>query len=198
MSNIPVESGVRMPLAVSALLGTLAENWWLLLLRGLAAIAFGVLAFFWPGITLVALTYLWGAYAVADGIIAIGAAFSASGSDAGPRWWLGLSGAVSILAGIVAFAYTGMTALVLLMFIAVWAIIIGVLQLYAASQLRKVIDNEWWLILSGLLSIAFGAVLIAWPGTGALAVIWTIAWFAVFFGCMFIGLAFELKKFKRT
>ena len=198
MSNIHVESGVRAPLAVSALLGRLVENWWLLLLRGLAAIAFGVIAFFWPGITLVALTYLWGAYAVADGIIAIGAAFSASGGDAGPRWWLGLSGVVSIIAGIVAFAYTGITALVLLTFIAVWAIIIGVLQLYAASQLRKVIDNEWWLILSGLLSIAFGAVLIAWPGSGALAVIWTIAWFAVFFGCMFIGLAFELKKFKRT
>jgi uncharacterized membrane protein HdeD (DUF308 family) len=190
--------GPRMPLVASAVLGKLAENWWLLLLRGLAAIAFGVIAFFWPGITLVALTYLWGAYAIADGVIAIGAAFNASGGDAGPRWWLGLSGVVSILAGIVAFAYTGMTALVLLMFIAVWAIIIGVLQLYAASQFRKVIDNDWWLILSGLLSIAFGAVLIAWPGTGALAVIWTIAWFAVFFGCMFIGLAFELKKFKRT
>jgi uncharacterized membrane protein HdeD (DUF308 family) len=193
-----VEPRPRMPLAASALLGTLAENWWLLLLRGLAAIAFGVLAFFWPGVTLVALTYLWGAYALVDGAIALWAAFSASGGDAGPRWWLGLSGVVSIIAGIVAFAYTGMTALVLLMFIAVWAIIIGVLQLYAAIQLRNVIDNEWWLILSGLLSIAFGAVLIAWPSTGALAVIWTIAWYAVFFGCMLIGLAFELKKFKRT
>ncbi len=193
-----VEPASRMPLAASALLGALAENWWLLLLRGLAAIAFGVIAFFWPGITLVALTYLWGAYALVDGVVAIWAAFSASGDDAGPRWWLGLSGIVSILAGIVAFVYPGLTALVLLVVIAVWAIIIGVLQLYAASQLRKVINNEWWLILSGLLSIAFGAVLIAWPGTGALAVIWTIAWFAVFFGCMFIGLAFELKKFKRT
>jgi uncharacterized membrane protein HdeD (DUF308 family) len=197
MSNTHVETGLPMPLVASALLGTLAENWWLLLLRGLAAIALGVIAFFWPGVTLVALTYLWGAYAIADGIIAVGAAFTASGG-AGPRWWLGLSGVVSILAGVVSFVYTGMTALVLLMLIAVWAIIIGVLQLYAASQLRKVIDNEWWLILSGLLSIAFGAVLIAWPGAGALAVIWTIAWFAVFFGCMFIGLAFELKKFKRT
>ena len=186
-----------MPLVASAVLGKLAENWWRLLLRGLAAIAFGVIAFFWPGITLVALTYLFGIYAIVDGLLAIWAAFDAPG-DAGARWWLGLSGVVSMLAGIVAFAYTGMTALVLLMFIAVWAIIIGVLQLYAAIQLRKVIDNEWWLILSGLLSIAFGAVLIAWPSTGALAVIWTIAWFAVFFGCMFIGLAFELKKFKRT
>jgi uncharacterized membrane protein HdeD (DUF308 family) len=98
----------------------------------------------------------------------------------------------------VAFAYTGMTALVLLMFIAIWAIIIGALQLCAAIQLRKVIDNAWWLVLSGLLSIAFGVVLIAWPGTGALAVIWTIAWYAVFFGCMLIGLSFELKKVKRT
>jgi len=186
-----------MPLVASALLGKLAENWWLLLLRGLAAIAFGVIAFLWPGITLVALTYLFGIYAIVDGVVAIGAAFNAQG-DAATRWWLGLSGVVSIIAGIVAFAYTGITALMLLVFIAVWAIIIGVLQLYAAIQLWKVVDNDWWLILSGLLSIAFGTVLIAWPSTGALAVIWTIAWFAVFFGCMFIGLAFELKKFKRS
>jgi uncharacterized membrane protein HdeD (DUF308 family) len=198
MSNTHVESGMRMPLGASALLGTLAENWWMLLVRGLAAIAFGVIAFLWPNITLAALVYLWGAFAIVDGIFAIWAAFNLSGADTGPRWWLGLSGVVSILAGIAAFAYTGMTALVLLMIIAVWAIIIGALQLYAATQLWKVIDNAWWLILSGLLSIAFGAVLIGWPNQGALALIWTIAWFAVFFGCMFIGLAFELKKFKRT
>jgi uncharacterized membrane protein HdeD (DUF308 family) len=191
-----VDSGPRMPRVAPALLGTLAENWWLLLLRGLAAIAFGVIAFLWPGITLVALTYLFGIYAIVDGVAAIWAAFNLP--EAGPRWWLGLSGVVSILGGIVAFIYTGITALVLLVFIAVWAIIIGVLQLYAAIQLWKVIDNDWWLILSGLLSIAFGAVLIAWPSTGALALIWTIAWFAVFFGCMFIGLAFELNKFKQT
>jgi uncharacterized membrane protein HdeD (DUF308 family) len=198
MSNTHVESGMRMPLAASALLGTLAENWWLLLLRGLVAIAFGVVAFLWPNITLMALTYLWGAYAIIDGAIAIWAAFNLSGGDAGPRWWLGLTGVVGILAGIVAFVYTGMTALVLLMFIAVWAIIIGALQLYAAVQLRKVIENEWLLVLSGLLSIAFGALLIAWPSTGALAVIWTIAWYAVFFGCLLIGLAFRLKTYKRT
>ena len=194
MSNI--QTG-QMPLG-GAVLGALAANWWLLLLRGLAAIAFGVIAFLWPAITLVALTYLWGAYALADGIIAIGAAFSARGVDAGLRWWLGLSGAVGILAGIIAFAYTGMTALILLAFIAVWAIIIGVLQLFGAVRMRNIVNNEWWLILSGLVSIAFGVVLIAWPGTGALAVIWTIAWYAVFFGCMLVGLSFELKKRKRT
>ena len=91
-----------------------------------------------------------------------------------------------------------MTALILLAFIAVWAIIIGVLQIFAAVRMRDVINNEWWLILSGLISIAFGVVLIAWPGTGALAVVWTIAWYAVFFGCMLVGLSFELKKRKRT
>jgi uncharacterized membrane protein HdeD (DUF308 family) len=198
MSNTHVQSEPRMPLVPSALLGALAENWWLLLLRGLAAIAFGLVAFFWPGITLVGLTYLWGAYALVDGVVAIWAAFNATGGDAGPRWWLGLSGLVSILAGVVAFTYTGMTALVLLMFIAAWAIIIGVLQLYAAFQLRKVIENEWLLLLSGLLSIAFGAVLIVWPSTGALAVIWTIAWYAFFFGCLLSGLAFRLKAFKQT
>jgi uncharacterized membrane protein HdeD (DUF308 family) len=192
-----VDSGPRMPPIASALLGKLADNWWLLLLRGIASIIFGVIAFLWPGITLVALTYMFGIYAIIDGVAAIGAAFNLPGA-AGPRWWLGLSGVVSILAGIVAFVYTGMTALLLLVFIAVWAIIIGVLQLYAAIRLWNVIDNDWWLILSGLLSIAFGVVLIAWPGSGALALIWTIAWFAVFFGCMFIGPAFELKKFKRA
>jgi uncharacterized membrane protein HdeD (DUF308 family) len=140
----------------------------------------------------VALTYVFGIYAIVDGLLALWAAFNLPG-QAGPRLWLGLSGGVSILAGIVAFVYTGITALVLLVLIAVWAIIIGVLQLYAAIQLWKFIDNDWWLILSGLLSVVFGVVLIAFPSTGALALIWVIAWFALIFGCMFVGLAFELK-----
>jgi uncharacterized membrane protein HdeD (DUF308 family) len=198
-NNVQHARGTRHAHAArGTLLGSLAENWWLLLLRGLIAIAFGVIAFLWPNITLAALIYLWGAYAIVDGIIAIWAAFNLAGGDAGPRWWLGLTGVVGITAGIAAFVYTGMTALVLLMFIAVWAIIIGVLQLYAAIQLRNVIDNTWWLILSGLISIALGVVLIGWPDAGALAVIWTIAWYAVFFGCMLIGLSFEIKKFKQS
>jgi uncharacterized membrane protein HdeD (DUF308 family) len=196
MSHARTLSEMRMPLVASAVLGRLAEHWWLVLLRGLAAIAFGAIAFFWPGITLVALTYVFGAYALIDGVIALWAALTASG-DAGPRWWLGLSGLVSILAGIVAFVDTAMTAMVLLILIAVWAIVIGVLQLYSAIRLWNVIENAWWLILSGLIAVAFGAVLLAWPSTGALAVIWTIAWYSVFFGCMLVGLAFELRRFKR-
>ena len=182
----------------SAILGKLAENWWLLLLRGLAAIAFGVIAFFWPGITLLSLTYLWGAYALADGIFSLWAAVAGPSGDASSRWWLALMGVVSILASAVAFFWPGVTALVLLMFIAAWAIVIGALLIYGAIELRKVIQNEWWLILSGVLSIAFGVLMVLRPGAGAVALVWTIAWYAIVFGCLLIGLALRLKKYKRT
>src|SRR5260370_30099935 len=122
MANARAQSGLGVGLTGPGLLRSLADNWWLLLLRGLAAVAFGVMAFFWPGLTLITLTWLWGAYALSDGVIAISAAFNASGGDAGPRWWLGLSGVVSILAGIVTFLYTGMTTLVLLMLLAACAV----------------------------------------------------------------------------
>jgi uncharacterized membrane protein HdeD (DUF308 family) len=181
----------------SGLLRSLADNWWLLLLRGIAAIAFGVLSFFWPSLTLITLTLLWGAYALTDGIIAIWAAFNASGGDAGPRWWLGLSGVVGILAGVVTFYYTGETTLVLLMFIAVWAIIIGALQIWGAIALRKVLQREWLLIVNGGLSIAFGVILMAQPGAGALAFVWMIAWYAIFFGGLYIALALKLRRYRR-
>ena len=198
MADTHAQTGLNLGLPGSEVLRSLADNWWLLLLRGIAAIAFGVLTFFWPGLTLVTLTLLWGAYALVDGVIAIWAAFNASGGDAGPRWWLGLSGVAGILAGFVTFYYTGTTTLVLLMFIAVWAIIIGTLQIWGAIALRKVLQHEWLLILNGVLSIAFGVVLLAQPGTGALALAWTIAWYAIFFGCLYVALAFRLKQYKRA
>ena len=182
--------------AEPGLLRSLAANWWLLLLRGIAAIAFGVLAFSWPGLTLVTLTLLWGAYALMDGVIAIWAAIGASGGDAGPRWWLGLSGVAGILAGVVTFYYTGETTLVLLMFIAVWAIIMGALQIWGAIALRKVLQDERLLVLNGVLSIAFGVILFAQPGAGALGLVWMIAWYAIFFGCLYIALAFKLKQYQ--
>jgi uncharacterized membrane protein HdeD (DUF308 family) len=184
------------PLAQLPLVRALAENWWLLLLRGVAAIIFGVLAFIWPGLTLVALIFLWGAYAIVDGGIALWAAISGRGAEIAPRWWLGIVGVVGLLAGLVAFASPGLTALVLLMFIAGWAIVIGALEIWGAIQLRKEIEGEWWLILSGLLSIAFGLLLIARPGSGALALVWLIASFAILHGCTLIALAFRLKHFR--
>ena len=198
MADTHAQTGLDFGVSEPGLLRSLGDNWWLLLLRGIAAIAFGVLAFFWPGLTLVTLTLLWGAYALMDGVIAIWAAFNASGGDAGPRWWLGLSGVVSILAGVVTFYYTGETTLVLLMFIAVWAIVIGALQIWGAIALRKVLQHEWLLILNGVLSIAFGVILMAQPGAGALPFVSMIAWYAIFFGGLYIALALKLKQYKRT
>jgi uncharacterized membrane protein HdeD (DUF308 family) len=197
LANTQAQTRSGLPLAAPELLSSLAENWWLLLLRGLAAIAFGILAFFWPGLTLLTLTLIWGAYALCDGIFALGAALFAKGGDFGPRWWLALMGIISILAGLVAFFYPGMTTLVLLMFIAAWAIIIGLLQIWGAIEWRKVFDDAWLLVLNGVLSIAFGAILFARPGAGAVAVAWMIGWFAVVFGCLSVALAFRLKKFNR-
>jgi uncharacterized membrane protein HdeD (DUF308 family) len=196
MSNSHIEAGRRSPFLGLAL-RELAENWWLLLLRGIAAIAFGLLAFSWPGLTLLTLVLMWGIYAIADGILALWAAIAGRGGEMAPRWWLAVVGIAGILAGALAFVWPGMTALVLLMFIASWAIVIGVLQIWGAIRLRKEIEGEWLLGLSGVLSVAFGVIMFAQPGAGALAVVWLIGWFAILAGCVYIGLAFQLKKHKR-
>ena len=196
MSNIHIEPGRRSPFLGLAL-RELAENWWLLLLRGIAAIAFGLLAFLWPDLTLLTLVFMWGIYAIADGILALWAAISSKGGEIAPRWWLAVVGIAGILAGALAFVWPGMTALILLMFIASWAIVIGVLQIWGAIRLRKEIEGEWLLGLSGVLSVAFGVIMFAQPGAGALAVVWLIGWFAILAGCVYIGLAFQLKKHRR-
>src|SRR6516164_11780427 len=192
MSNIHIEPNRGSPFLGLAL-RELAENWWLLLLRGVAAIAFGLLAFLWPDLTLLTLIFLWGLYAIADGIIALWAAIASKGGEIAPRWWLAVVGIAGIVAGALAFVWPGMTALVLLMFIASWAIVIGVLQIWGAIRLRKEIEGEWLLALSGLLSVAFGVIMFAQPGAGALAVVWLIGSFAIA-GCVYIALAFQLKK----
>jgi uncharacterized membrane protein HdeD (DUF308 family) len=174
----------------------LAENWWLLLLRGIASIVFGALAFIWPGLTLVALILLWGAYAIVDGGIALWAAISGRNTETTPRWWLAIVGIVGLLVGLVAFASARLTALILLMLIAGWAIVIGAMEIWGAIQLRKEMEGEWWLILSGLLSIAFGVLLFALPGSGALALVWVIGAFAILHGCTLIALAFRVKQFR--
>ena len=195
MTSTHIDS--RPPLAGLALLRTMADNWWLVLLRGIAAIAFGILAFVWPVITLLTLTLLWGAYAVADGLFALWGAVAGPRGHMGARFWLVIVGLAGVVAGVLAFAWPGVTALVLLFFIAIWAIVIGVMQIWGAIQLRKEIEGEWLLALSGVLSIAFGVILFAQPGAGALAVVWLIGWFAILAGCVYIGLAFRLKKHKR-
>ncbi|MCB1476079.1 MAG: HdeD family acid-resistance protein [Rhodobiaceae bacterium] len=179
------------------LLHALAANWWLLLLRGIAAVLFGVLSFFWPGITVLTLTLIWGAYALMDGIFAIGAALSGKGRQIAPRWWLAVVGIAGILAGLVAFFAPGVTAFVLLMCLAAWSIVTGIMQIIGAIRLRKEIEGELWLALSGVFSILFGAVLIAAPGAGLVTVVWIIAIFAIVFGIANIALAFRLRSHNR-
>lgn len=179
-----------MPL--SALLEAAARNWWLVTLRGVIAVLFGILAWIWPGLTLLALVVLWGVYSIADGVLSLITAFRWRDSGK-PLWPLIVVGLAGIAAGIIAFVWPQITALVLLMFIAAWAIVIGIFQIVTAIRIRKEIDNEWLLGLSGLVSVIFGVLMIASPGAGAIAVVWLIGFYAVFFGILLIALSFRLK-----
>jgi uncharacterized membrane protein HdeD (DUF308 family) len=173
--------------------GDLRRNWGWILVRGIAAVIFGVLALVLPGITLAALVLLWGAYALADGIIALTAAFRIR--DRGkPFWALVVVGILGIAAGIVTFLWPGMTAIALLAFIAAWSLVMGIFQIIAAVRLRKAIEREWLLGLSGLLSIIFGALMLISPGAGALAVVWVIGAYAIVFGVLLIALSFKLRS----
>jgi uncharacterized membrane protein HdeD (DUF308 family) len=175
---------------LAAVIGELPRHWWLVALRGLAAIIFGLLAFIWPGITLSVLILFFGAYALVDGVVAIVVAVRSGGSN---LWVPLLEGIVGIAAGIVAFVWPGLTALALLFVIAGWAILTGVLEVIAAIRLRNVISNEWMLIIAGVLSVLFGALLVAQPGAGALAIVWLIGLYAVLFGITLLALSWRLR-----
>jgi uncharacterized membrane protein HdeD (DUF308 family) len=176
----------------SAMVHALAKNWWLLLLRGIAAIIFGLLAFAWPGLTLLTLILFYGAFALVDGVLAIVAAIT--GGVPGSRWWLAIVGLLGIAAGLLTFLTPGLTALVLLFFIAGWAIVTGVFEIIGAIKLRKEIDNEWLLILGGIISVLFGVGMMLAPGAGALALVWVIGAYSLVMGVIFVALAFRLKK----
>ena len=175
------------------LLTQFGRAWWLLALRGVAAVVFGVLAFIWPGVTILALVILWGAYALADGILALIAAFRVR-EGGKPMWALLLIGVLGVAAGIVTFLWPGITALALLMLIAAWAFVMGIFQIIAAIRLRKEIAHEWLLGLSGVLSVIFGVLMVLSPGAGALAVLWVIAAYSIVFGALLIFLGFRLKE----
>jgi uncharacterized membrane protein HdeD (DUF308 family) len=170
----------------------LAPRWWTFVLRGIAAILFGVITFALPGISALALVLLWGTYAVANGVL--GTVLAAAGAArGGGRWgWLLFEGVVSIVAGVVAFAWPRMTALVLLTLIGFWAFFVGIAQIVAASELRRVLKGEWRLALSGALSIAFSLLILVFPRAGALAVVTLIGTYAIFFGTLLTALGIRL------
>ena len=176
------------------MLETLKGGWWLLVLRGVCAILFGVLAFVWPGITVYSLVLLFGAYALINGLFtaSMGLRAPSGAQGKGTLIFLGLLG---IAAGVLTFFYPGITALTLLVLIAWWAIVTGIMEIAVAIKLRKEMTNEWFLILSGALSVVFGILLIARPGAGALSVVWIIGAYAVVFGIFLLMLAAKIKGF---
>jgi uncharacterized membrane protein HdeD (DUF308 family) len=170
----------------------LARNWWALLVRGIAAVIFGILAFAWPGATWVVIGILFGAYALVDGVFAIVGAVRAAQSH--ERWWpFLLEGIVGLAIAAITFYDVRITLFALYFTIAAWAFITGVLEIAAAVQLRKAIANEWLLIVAGICSILFGILMVWHPIAGLLAVIWLIAAYAIVFGIVMIALAFRLR-----
>jgi uncharacterized membrane protein HdeD (DUF308 family) len=172
---------------------TLAQNWWALVLRGLAAVIFGILAYVWPGITFAVLVLLFGAYALWDGVFALIGAFRTQGDR---RWALILEGLVGIGAGLVTFFWPGAATLAVLTIIAAWAIITGVFEIISAIRLREEIEGEWFLLIGGVLSVLFGIALAIWPVAGLVAVTWMIGSYAIIFGILLTVLGLRLRTWR--
>ena len=178
------------------LLRHLARNWWTFVLQGAIAIVFGVLAFTRPGMTLEALVLLFAIWALVDGVLAL--ISSVGAAEAHEPWWpFVLVGLLGIAAGLLTFRWPGITALALLLVIAYWSILRGILAIIAAVRVRHEIQGELWLILNGLASVIFGALVVMFPGAGALTVIWLIGFYAVIFGVMVLMLGLRLRALAR-
>ena len=171
------------------MLHILAKNWWALALRGLVAVLFGLLTLLLPGITLITLILLFGAFTVVNGVFNVVASFHV----ASHHWALLFEGIVGILAGILTFAWPAITAIVLLYLIAIWAIFTGVFEIIAGIYLRKAIASEWLLLVMGVLSLLFGVLILLAPGVGALASVPWMGAYASVSGILVLALAFRLR-----
>ena len=169
----------------------LLRHWWVYVLRGAIATLFGIIALFWPELTVGILVFLFGIYVLIEGVLAAAAAFM--NRDVQGWWVLLLEGIVGVGAGFCAFLWPGITAIILLIVIAIWAIVTGVLEIAAAVQLRRILPGEWVLGLIGGLSVLIGLILIANPAAGAVAVIWVIGIYAVVFGILLTYLGLKVK-----
>jgi uncharacterized membrane protein HdeD (DUF308 family) len=171
----------------------LQKSWWMLALRGVAALLFGILAILWPSITLLVLVALFAAYALITAGASIYAAVRNRKTDSG--WWMVLLlGLVAFAAGVLALIYPAITALVLVLLMGANALVTGVLDIAVAVRLRKTISNEWLLILSGAVSVIFGVLVILFPGAGALAMVWLVSFYAVFTGVLLLALALRMRS----
>lgn len=175
------------------MLERLTQHWWLIALRGMLAIIFGVIALAWPEITIAALVFVFGIYALADGVVSLYSAVARRDLAGSDRGWLALQGVLGVIVGVLVFIWPGITALILLVLIAAWALVTGVLQIVASFTLRREVRNEWWLLIGGILSVIAGIILIVRPGVGALALIWVIGIYAIVYGIAQLILGFRLR-----
>ena len=173
----------------------LSRYWWVLLVRGVLAVLFGALAYAWPGLTLAVLIYLFAIYAFVDGVFNV--VHAISGAKENANWFLLLfGGLIGIAIGVLTWRVPGVTAVVLLIFIAILAIVVGVKMILLAVRLRKEIKGEWLLILNGIISTALGIFMIARPAAGALVVLYLVAAWAIIMGGLLIGLSFRVRKLR--
>lgn len=169
------------------------RHWWTLLIRGIVAILFGLAALFVPGITLLFIVLLFGAYALIDGIGAVILAFQAHRATS--NWWIPLlEGIVGIVIGVVTFFWPHITVFILLYLIAIWAILTGITELATAFAVRGITALEWTLGIAGALSIIFGILLFIFPTGGILALLWLVGIYAIIFGVVLIVRAFQFRS----
>jgi uncharacterized membrane protein HdeD (DUF308 family) len=172
---------------------SLTRNWWLVVLRGVLAILFGLTAIFWPGLTFLVLILMFGIYAMADGVFAM--LTGVVSSKYSPRWWVFLlEGVISFAAGLIAILRPGLAAFALIAVIAAWAILTGILEIAAAIRLRREITNEWMLAFAGFVSIVLGVLLFFQPAAGGLVITLMIGAYALIFGIVLVILGLRLRK----
>jgi uncharacterized membrane protein HdeD (DUF308 family) len=175
---------------------TYGRHWWAVLIRGIIALLFGIAALVWPGITVVVLVALFGAFALVDGIFAVAAAIGERGHG---NWaWLLIGGLLGIVIGIITFFWPGITALILLDLIAIWAILTGVFDLVVVFAYHQSVGREILLVIMALLSFIFAAILLIHPVASLLALVWVIGVYAIIIGIMWIVRAFRFRALARA
>jgi uncharacterized membrane protein HdeD (DUF308 family) len=168
----------------------LTRDSWLFVLRGILAIGLGILTFVYPGPTLAALIVVFAVYAIFNGIFAITAGVTVRG---GPSWWLVVGGVAGIAIGVFTFFQPSATALALVIAVGIWAIVTGTAELVAAVTLGNIVAPRWLIGLSGVVALAFGVLLIMFPGDGILSVLWLVGYYAIFAGVMNLAIGFGLR-----
>jgi uncharacterized membrane protein HdeD (DUF308 family) len=177
------------------MIALMSRNWWAFVLRGIVAVALGILAFVQPQATLIAVIAVFAAYAIVDGVLAIAAGVAVEG---GPRWMFIVGGVLGITIGLLTINRPDVTAIALVFFVAIWAIATGVAEAVAAYSFRAVLENEWLLAISGIVSVVFGLVLIASPGDGIFAVLGLFGFYAILTGIIYIAAGFRLRTVYET